>query len=481
MNVLFYVLDSLRKDHLSAYGYSRETAPNISQLAGEGVVFEKAFSQATWTRPSAGSILSGCYPAVHGAVTMQDRLSDKVPTLPYLLQGLGFKTAGYSAMANVSSSLGFNRGFGSYIDIFWERNIKINRHYNSYNLNFEKYIFPTSEDINHYFVPWLRAHAKSNFFAFLWSIDTHIPYLQGLNGRFYNQDKIRIEMSKDGLKRIKTKEEFSQFINLYDSQIYYNDYQIGEIIKELKRLGIYEKTIIVIVADHGECFNDHRIIDEIFFTDALKRFKLFPNNQNYRIKFHFSIFPYDELINVPLIIKFPDGAFGGQRIDALVQLVDIAPSVLDYLRVPDELWVKKIQGKSLMPLLKGDVKKINEFVFSHCQTFHNTGNYYSVRNIKGKLILTTSPQVKWNNISKRPKNFLRQLLTKRNVYFDLTIGEDVDLLKIRKKEADHLYSVLMEWIKQNDEHRKEIDDYPDKVNVHDKMVEAQLKAMGYLD
>ena len=124
MNVLIYVLDCLRKDHLTVYGYSRETAPNISQLAMEGVIFDKAFSQATWTRPSAGSMLTGCYPTVHGAVTMQDCLSNKVPTLPSLLQNIGYGTAGFFANAQVSSFVGFNRGFEFYVDLFKEKEIE---------------------------------------------------------------------------------------------------------------------------------------------------------------------------------------------------------------------------------------------------------------------------------------------------------------------------------------------------------------------
>jgi len=484
MNVLFYVLDCLRKDHLSVYGYPRETAPNLSKLAQEGVVFEKAFSQGAWTRPSAGSILTGCYPAVHGAVTMRDSVSDKVPSLPGLLQHAGYKTAGFSTIVQVSSYFGFNRGFDSYIDLFKERKISEKRY--CYFLgkqkgNIQRDIFPSSEDINQYFLPWLREHVGNNFFAFLWSMDTHVPYLQGKDGSFFNPNyKGLFDGSKASIKKIKTQEGFSQFINCYDSEIYYTDYRLGKIINELKRLGIYEETMIVVLADHGECFNDHSRIGESFIADTLKRHKLFRKN-NYKIRLHGSIFPYDELINVPLIIKFSYGAFAGQRVDALVQLIDLVPTVLDILKVPDKLWTKEVQGRSLLPVVRGDARKINPFVFSHSHVFPHTSCYYSVRDQGYKLILTVPPKFTWHNFVKRPKHLLfSKLLSKRKVLFDSRSGEKVNLLYKKKKEADQLLNVLVEWIGLNEEQRCGLSDAQTIVD-NDEMVMEQLKGLGYLD
>ncbi|OGW13349.1 MAG: hypothetical protein A3G93_07870 [Nitrospinae bacterium RIFCSPLOWO2_12_FULL_45_22] len=486
MNVLIYVLDCLRKDHLTVYGYSRETAPNISQLAMEGVIFDKAFSQATWTRPSAGSMLTGCYPTVHGAVTMQDCLSNKVPTLPSLLQNIGYRTAGFFANAQVSSFVGFNRGFEFYVDLFKEKEITGKRYLREKKGDVDVIqgnVFPTSEDINHYFLPWLRNHTRENFFSFLWSIDTHLPYFQGKDGRFFDpNNKGVFDGRRASIKKIKTQDDFSQFINYYDSEIYYNDYQIGEIITELKRLGIYEETMIVVLADHGEIFNDHSRIDDLFITDLLKRYRLFlRNNHYYRIRCHSSMLPYDVLINVPLIIKFPHGTFAGQRIDALVQLIDLAPTILDYLMIPDELWVLRMQGKSILPVLKESMEEINQFVFSHSQFHRHQDCYNSVRSQDQKLIIAIPPKFTWSNFRSRPKGFLRRYLGPRKRFFDCTIGEKVNLLYKRKKESAQLFEVLIEWIKQNDEQRCRIGNTQMKIDVNDEIVKGQLRALGYFD
>jgi len=182
MNVLVYVLDALRADHVSCYGYDRETTPRIDELADEWIVYRNAFSPATWTKPVGASLLTGAYPPVHGARSREDVFNADVTRLPELLAPHGIYSVGFSTMGNVSASLGYGREFDEYHDLYKDPEIVKRRKtqdIDSEELDHEaadEIALPRAEDLSEHVIDWLKQNTDTDFFAFCWSIEPHIPY-----------------------------------------------------------------------------------------------------------------------------------------------------------------------------------------------------------------------------------------------------------------------------------------------------------------
>ena len=185
MIIILYVMDSLRSDFLSCYGYPKETSPHIDQLAREGVLFKNAFAQSTWTRPSGASLLTSTYPSVNGVLTVEDLLPAAIPTLPEQLKKHGFKTIAITSMGNVSPIYGFGRGFDQYIELYREeRVIEKRKKIRVKSIGKDQYFgvktehvpIATSEDINEFLFPLIEENRENHLFFFIWSLDTHHPY-----------------------------------------------------------------------------------------------------------------------------------------------------------------------------------------------------------------------------------------------------------------------------------------------------------------
>ncbi|HSN76330.1 MAG TPA: sulfatase-like hydrolase/transferase [Anaerolineae bacterium] len=168
-NVLIYIIDALRADHLSCYGYGRSTSPAIDALAAEpgAVRFTQAYTPATWTKPVAASILSGCYPPAHGVRSHSDLFIRAVPRLPEILQGAGYRTAAVSTIGNVSSVLGFGIGFDHFVDLYKDSTLAKAREVSNtgaWKLYFEQdttVVLPLAEDVNQHAEQWLAQRARS--------------------------------------------------------------------------------------------------------------------------------------------------------------------------------------------------------------------------------------------------------------------------------------------------------------------------------
>ena len=485
MNIIIYVLDSLRADHLSCYGYDRETTPNIDGLAKEGIVFENAYSQSTWTRPSAASILTGGYPGFHKTTTRESRLPCEIPVIPELLRDRGFKTAAFSAMGNVSSALGFNRGFDRFYDLFKEKSLVGKRTMSTIDrerLYFEsekEVVLPLAKDINQFFFPYLRSTGKSDFFAFIWSIDTHIPFsAQDGTKRFCSDSESkswpgekpngeRNNLIKKAWLRLREepaqlKSQIRKEIDLYDSEIYYADHHIGKLIEELKRLNIYDETVIIVTADHGEGFSEYGRVSRHGFL------------------------PYDEIIRVPLIIKLPDcpefQEFKGVRRKSVVQLIDLAPTILSLTDGTDE---QKFQGRNIMPIIQTDASIIN-YTFSETRVHEYTSTYLSIRGDGYKYIKTILPEWSLFNIRKDPvhffgRQFFRRLQGKNRKLYNLDKDphEKTNVIKLEKKRAEELDVKLTNWSKSNVEVAGTIK--ADHIAEMDDEVKKHLVALGYVD
>lgn len=468
MKIILYVLDSLRADHLSCYGYERLTSSNIDKLAQEGVIFENAYSQSTWTRCSAASILTGTYPSTHQTRTRSDILPPQITTLPKLLQKRKFKTAGFSAMGNVSTIMGFDNGFDEFYDLYKEPSLfKIRQTSNAtreklYNETNSEIVLPLAEDLNNFVLPWLKINHNPNFFLFIWSIDTHDPYFPPKEfEKFINYNYEGSIDGVRGLKKVKSTkrhEYINHLINLYDSEIYYNDYQIGNLIEELKKLDIYDDTMFIVTSDHGKSWNDYN-----------------------RGVFGHGGFPYEEVIRVPLIIKFPYSRNSGRKVSGFVQLIDIVPTILSLLDSGSDDVSNNIQGVSLLPLIERQIP-INEYVYSENQMEITKATYISIRSNEWKYVLTLPPKLCLRNFKAHPRHFLQtNFLLEREKLFNLKLDktERVNWKSRKKSLKTKLKKKLYTWLEDCQKASKDIESK--WLSEMDRETEAQLRELGYLD
>jgi len=299
-NVILITLDTLRSDHLSCYGYEKNTAPNISSLAEQGVLFENAITQSSWTLPAHASILTGVYPHEHGAEKWQTPINKRLPMLQEILKQEDYSTAAFISTVYVSEKYGFNRGF----DIF------------DSSLMMEKQESNTTyaKGITDKAIQWLKQN-DNKFFLWLHYYDIHHPFvyhddidfeyfatidpktsteLTYLNWNIYPYKLNHFENDKE------------KYLSLYDGEIFYVDFYVNKIFNYLRDQDLINSTIIIITSDHGESFNNHRLVGHDNFL-------------------------YSDLINVPLIIYIPDIRPKVEK--NLVEIKDIMPTVLELLDV----------------------------------------------------------------------------------------------------------------------------------------------------
>jgi arylsulfatase A-like enzyme len=307
-SVILIMVDTLRADHLSCYGYTAHRTPAIDALAADGTRFARAYSQASWTRPSVATILTSLYPSSHQAVHKSDVLPQQVVTLPEVMQGAGYRTIGFADNINVAPLFGFGQGFDEYVFLepafFFSATESAAELtiYNQLRLIRERY-FSNVKHVENYYQPaevvtahaleWVAQHgAQRPFFMFLHYMDPHDPYFtHPYNG--------------EALARVANPNpdpaQADRYRAAYDGEIRYLDTEIGRLLDGLKTRGLYDRGLIVLTADHGEEFYEHG-------------------------GWWHGLTLYDEQITVPLIVKPPGGA--GAVSQALVSSLDIAPTIL---------------------------------------------------------------------------------------------------------------------------------------------------------
>jgi arylsulfatase A-like enzyme len=297
-NVVFIVIDTLRADHLAAYGYSRDTAPFVGELAKQGVVFEKALAPSSWTVPATASLFTSVYPDQHG-VTLGDRyyrpgrvepmpvVLNRIPkgleTMPEMFRRRGYRTFAVSDNYFVSEKGGFARGFDRFMN-FNDRGAQ----------NVTDAALRWKDDL---------VAPGAPYFLYIHYLDPHWPY--AVRRPWYEEDGVR-----------------SPTVCAYDSEISFADSQLRRLFDECGQFG---DALVIVTSDHGEEFGDH--------GDEGHRFKL-----------------YQELLHVPLIVRFPGAQHAAQRIAAPVSLVDLLPTLREWA---GDSASKQDVGISLLPLAKG--------------------------------------------------------------------------------------------------------------------------------
>lgn len=296
-NLILISVDTLRRDHLTCYGYGRGTTPRIDRIAARGVLFENCSSVSSWTLPSHASMLTGLYPAFHGLQNDGEKLPTSVGTLAESLRGAGYFTLAVISHVYVSSEFGLDRGFDRFEDSLIERGAEN----------------PTADRVVDKAIGMFAQLEEEPYFAFLHFFDPHWDYTPPRPyDKKFTDPRYRgpIDGTLDSMmpylagENPMPAEDLRQAIALYDGEIAFVDAQIGRLLDWLRKRGRMENTVVALTADHGEEFLDHG-----------------------RLGHGKSLFA--EQIRVPLLIAGGGRFKKGTRRTDLVSLIDIAPTLLE--------------------------------------------------------------------------------------------------------------------------------------------------------
>ena len=307
-NLILVCLDTLRADHVGHYGYERATTPNLDAFASSAVVFERAYAQASSTRPSHQSMFQ--------SRPSSDAANNHL-ALAEVLAARGFRTRAFTGGGNISSRLGFARGFEQYDELTSGLAGSL----------------PAAAS-------WVREHRNEPFFLFLHTYDIHLPYdPPEPHASMYTESysgQVRGDNTRELLRRVRGLDghgsvEFDlaevdrqRVIDLYDGGIHYTDGQLSHLFRLAEELDLYRDTVFVFFSDHGEEFWEH---GTTIHSHSL----------------------YQELLRVPLIVRAP--GLERARVGEVVPLMDLAPTILELLAIPAP---KEFEGTSLVGLMSGD-------------------------------------------------------------------------------------------------------------------------------
>jgi arylsulfatase A-like enzyme len=322
-HLVVLLVDTLRADKLSPFDAStRVRSPVIDKIASEGTTFLQAQSPAPWTKPSVASILTGLQPMTHGAKTQAAVVPASAIFLGEHLKGQGWATAGFIGNGYVSDKFGFDQG--------WDRYRNFIREGGDTDASS---IFREAGD-------WAEAHKDEPFFLYVHTIDPHVPYdppeefLRLYDDRPDYAGQVRARSTGDLLAKAKKSppqvtfdaSDRKRLEALHDGEITQHDVELGKFVDRLYRLGIWQDTLFVFVSDHGEEFDDHGSWGHGHSV-------------------------YQELLHVPLVMRYAGGVPAGRRVASAVGTVDIAPTVLELMGMPP---LPDAEGRSLVPLLADD-------------------------------------------------------------------------------------------------------------------------------
>ncbi len=398
LNVILITLDTLRADFVSAYEKGKAETPHMDRVAREGVLFETCIAQTPLTLPSHTSILSGAYPLHH---QIRDNGGFLVPEslvfVSEVLKKHGFMTSAFIAAYVLHSKWGINQGFDTYADEF-----DLSRYKGISLGNVQK----RADEVLGNAKQWLKVHKKNKFFTWIHLYDPHTPY--------------------DPPSPFKEKHPGKP----YRGEVEYMDQQLGLFFQFLKDEGLYDKSLIIMAADHGESLGQHEERTHGFFI-------------------------YEATVRVPLIIrapfKFPTG-----RIKNIVELVDLAPTILEVLDIPIP---PSYQGQSLLGLMFGNETREKEIAY--------TETYYPRLHFGWSELKALYYDNHWKYI----------LAPKEELYdFETDKGEKENLALKKSYQAQKVKERFGKFIREKSQNAKT----PGETKQLDKDDLQKLAALGYL-
>jgi arylsulfatase A-like enzyme len=416
-NVIILMLDTLRADHLSSYGYQRETSPNIDKFAKTGILYKNAITAAPWTPPAVASILTGLYPSSHKmmppnarelAASQSKRLNEKLDTLPEILKKNDYQTIGISPNPWITKEFGYDQGF----DVF------------------ETHLRKDAKHITDRAISLLEDAQKKEqpFFGYFHYLDPHDPYKPPAPFDTLYSGKIPFDFEYS--------QRMTDFINKYDGEISFLDQELGRLFNYLEEKNLVKNTIIIIVADHGEQFMEH--------GDHRHGYQLF-----------------NEELNVPLIVKVPSVVNSSAVINEPVSVVDIVPTILDVSKIK---FNGHLSGVSLVNFKS--IAQRQNLMAEIDRVYHQRG----LNNFDGKRLIvgTSKNDTDFNGdyFSKKSRLYdsFNDVLAKVRINDDALRAELIELLKQSMKNAE----------------KNAIDDDGKGIEVKPETLE-QLKSLGYLE
>jgi arylsulfatase len=298
-NVLVISIDTLRQDHVSAYGYARATTPNIDALAREGALFRDAVSSSNWTLPAHMSLMTGLAPSAHRVEDDGHRLPASVQTLAGVLAQAGWRTGGFTSHVYLDPEFGFARGFDDYETVPDQR----------------------ADAVTDKALAWLERPSERPFFLFLhyfdphWEYDPPEPFASrfGAAERRYGSAAF-LYPHLDPANPLPAP-AIPEVVKLYDGEIAFTDHHIGRLVDRLRERGQLDDTLVVVVSDHGEEFGEHGT-------------------------FGHGTHLHGEVTRVPLIVRAPGRAEAGERRGTAL-LSDLPHTLLAAagVRVPEQFAV----------------------------------------------------------------------------------------------------------------------------------------------
>ena len=485
-NVLLVTIETLRADHVGAYGYERNTTPNLDRLSREGALFRTTAVQAPFTLPSMASLMTGLTPSRHGVRNHPGTLGPDQTTLAERFRDAGYQTAAMTRHTWLRPRSGLNQGFEEY------HNAKFAAGLDARSLSLAA-------------IDWLE-HLDPDrpFFLWLHFLDPHLPYTPSYPyGVLYREDhrkdsQVRHLRSMTDLPRedflptpyadlaggpyydlvfpyypknpalldlgfrrrsrgaiffskgLYDEETVQEMVDLYDGAINYTDDNLGRLMKAVADLEIEDSTIVAVSGDHGEAFGEHGLFFAHDFT------------------------LYDEVIAIPLVVRLPGVIDPGTVIDQQVRLMDLAPTLLDLAEVPS---FDGVEAVSLVPLLRGEpLDFLDAFaeaapqrtMFPENDRIYlpgNRGKWRMIRTERWKLIKIPHPEgdrFELYDLVNDPSEI-------KNLYAELP------------GEAQKLAPRLAEWIAGDP--KREAEDESDSGNELEELDPAaleQLRTLGYI-
>ena len=295
--VIVYLVDTLRADHTGPYGYARDTTPHLDAFAKDAVVFDQAVAHASWTKPSVASILTSLLPGQHRAVQLRDPLDASHPTLAEMLHAKGYATG--AAIANsviYGTESSFDRGFDWFAGLHGEGD--------------QPSKLVGADAVVDAALTWLAARRGFPTFLYVHTMDPHVPYAPPPPfDRMFEPHPAPGHPAQDPRTDYREPPDRERLIAQYDGDVAFGDREFGRFVRALKDRRLYDGALVIFLADHGEEFLDH--------GQWLHGRSVF-----------------DELVKVPLLVKFPRQRDAGRRVASQVQCVDVVPTVLENEKLP---------------------------------------------------------------------------------------------------------------------------------------------------
>ena len=308
-NVLVYVVDTMRADHLGLYGAARNVSPEIDKFGTHAFVFDQAMAQTSWTKPAVASIFTGLGTTAHGVNHREHRLASRLDTMAELFSGASYRTAAFTTNAYFSADSGLRQGFDEFT------------------------LQPARADrVHQQIFDWLDKEEETGpFLLYVHTIDPHAPYdpPESFRREFAAEVADPAAGSFEHIRALafgeipRTPLTDRDLVDLYDAEIAFADHQFGLLLDDLRRRGLFDDMLILFISDHGEGFYEHGI-----------------QGHGWDL--------YRESTQVPMILKLP-GQTPGRRVQELAQQIDILPTLLDLVGIDVP---QSAQGRSLVPLLE---------------------------------------------------------------------------------------------------------------------------------